>query len=75
MSEDTVFIAMEYLEHGDLNRYLYQPLPEDQVKSIVLQLAEGLVHMHDNGFAHRDLKPLVREPPNTTNNSLMRRHN
>lgn len=58
MSEDTVFIAMEYLEHGDLNRYLYQPLPEDQVKSIVLQLAEGLVHMHDNGFAHRDLKPL-----------------
>ncbi|KAH7023068.1 kinase-like domain-containing protein [Ilyonectria destructans] len=58
MSEHTVFIAMEYFEHGDLNRYLYQPLPEDQVKSIVLQLAEGLVHMHDNGFAHRDLKPL-----------------
>ncbi|KAH8737297.1 kinase-like domain-containing protein [Ilyonectria robusta] len=58
MSEHTVFIAMEYLEHGDLNGYLYQPLPEDQVKTIVLQLVEGLVHMHDNGFAHRDLKPL-----------------
>ncbi|KAF7545871.1 hypothetical protein G7Z17_g8853 [Cylindrodendrum hubeiense] len=65
MSENLVFIAMEHLEHGDLQKYLHQPFPEDQVKEIASQLTEGLVHMHENGFAHRDLKPaniLVHKP-------------
>ncbi|KAH7170890.1 kinase-like domain-containing protein [Dactylonectria macrodidyma] len=57
MSENLVFIAMEHLEHGDLQKYLHQPFPEEQAKEITTQLTEGLTHMHDNGFAHRDLKP------------------
>lgn len=51
---------MEYIEKGDLQGYLTQPLPENEVKQIIFQLLEGLVFMHGNGFAHRDLKPAVR---------------
>ncbi|KPM38063.1 hypothetical protein AK830_g8503 [Neonectria ditissima] len=64
-SENMVFIAMEHLEHGDLQKHLNKPFPEGQVKEIASQLAEGLVYLHDNGFAHRDLKPpniLVHRP-------------
>ncbi|CAM1507760.1 Fc.00g046080.m01.CDS01 [Cosmosporella sp. VM-42] len=55
--EDSVFITMEFLELGDLQRYLTQPLPESEGKQITEQILEGLGFMHDNGFIHRDLKP------------------
>lgn len=57
-----LFIAMEYLENGDLFAYLYQrpPLPETETKEVTYQILEGLGMMHENGFAHRDLKPNVR---------------
>lgn len=51
---------MEYIRHGDLQQYLTQPLAETEAKQIVCQILEGLECMHDNGFAHRDLKPKVR---------------
>ena len=53
---------MEYLENGDLFGYLHQrpPLPETEAKEITYQILEGLGMMHENGFAHRDLKPNVR---------------
>ncbi|KAH7022221.1 kinase-like domain-containing protein [Ilyonectria destructans] len=56
-SANMVFIAMEYLQHGDLQKYLNRSFPEAQVKDIASQLVEGLGYMHDNGFTHRDLKP------------------
>ncbi|CAG9944869.1 unnamed protein product [Clonostachys rosea f. rosea IK726] len=64
-SEHSIFIAMEYMEHGDLQGYLSRPFHEEETKQIIFQLLEGLCFMHDNGFAHRDLKPaniLVSEP-------------
>ncbi|KAH6876349.1 kinase-like domain-containing protein [Thelonectria olida] len=64
-SRNAVFIAMEYLQHGDLQKHLAVAFPEEEAKQIASQLAEGLFFMHDNGFAHRDLKPpniLVRSP-------------
>jgi serine/threonine protein kinase len=54
---------MEYFELGDLKQCLDgidSPLPENQVREIIFQLLEGLSYMHENGFAHRDLKPQVR---------------
>ncbi|KAK7428194.1 hypothetical protein QQZ08_005260 [Neonectria magnoliae] len=65
MSESKVFIAMEHLEYGDLQKHIDQRIPEEQAKDIISQLTEGLMYMHDNGFAHRDLKPgniLVHHP-------------
>lgn len=53
---------MEYLQLGDLQDYLHdqkQPLPEFEAQGIMSQILEGLYLMHDNGFAHRDLKPNV----------------
>ncbi|KAH7000892.1 kinase-like domain-containing protein [Ilyonectria destructans] len=64
-SENMVFIAMEYIEYGDLQNYLNQPFSEAHAKVIASQLVEGLGYMHENGFAHRDLKPkniLVYQP-------------
>ena len=60
--EEKLFIAMEYLQHGDLEQYLSRipPLPEEAAGDITYQILEGLSYMHDNRFAHRDLKPGVR---------------
>ncbi|KAK5988212.1 Serine/threonine-protein kinase RAD53 [Cladobotryum mycophilum] len=54
---DSVFIAMEYLRMGDLQRYLTRPLPESEARQITTQVLEGLGFMHENGFVHRDVKP------------------
>ncbi|CAH0004472.1 unnamed protein product [Clonostachys byssicola] len=56
-SKDSIFIVMEYMEHGDLQNYLGRPFPEAEVQQIVGQLLEGLDFMHASGFIHRDLKP------------------
>ena len=50
---------MEYLEYGDLGRYISQGFREVEVKQITTDLLDALRIMHDEGFAHRDLKPQV----------------
>ncbi|KAL3447146.1 kinase-like domain-containing protein [Aspergillus insuetus] len=56
----SLFIAMEYLELGDLQTYLHRdeqpPLPECEAQDIVYQILYGLREMHENDFVHRDLK-------------------
>jgi serine/threonine protein kinase len=56
-NEHSIFIAMEHIELGDLQRHLTQALPEPEVRQITIQVLEGLSFMHENGFVHRDLKP------------------
>ncbi|KAI1389424.1 kinase-like domain-containing protein [Hypoxylon trugodes] len=58
-ASDTLYIAMEYHENGDLRNYLarHGKLPESQVQDITWQIVQGVLFMHENGFAHRDLKP------------------
>jgi serine/threonine protein kinase len=50
---------MEYLENGDLDRYIPVISTEDEVRQITTDLLDGLRIMHGEGFAHRDLKPQV----------------
>ena len=49
---------MEYFELGDLKSCLSSlpPLREIEAQEIVFQILEALDFMHDNDFAHRDLK-------------------
>ena len=54
---------MEYFPLGELGRHLNTALPEIQAGTIITQLLEGLTFMHDNHFAHRDLKPGVSNQP------------
>ncbi|CUS12981.1 unnamed protein product, partial [Tuber aestivum] len=52
-----LYIAMEYLEKGDLGKHIGEPLPQETVQTITKQLLEGLSIMHKKGITHRDLKP------------------
>lgn len=56
-----LFIAMEYLRLGDLEKNLPASgkLLEAEVKVITKQILDGLHIMHLESFAHRDLKPQV----------------
>ncbi|KAI3327668.1 kinase-like domain-containing protein [Xylariaceae sp. AK1471] len=65
---EALCIALEYCEHGDLRNFIrnHGALPEKQAQDIARQVTEGLLHMHTNGFAHRDLNPaniLIRTCP------------
>ena len=48
---------MEYLENGDLERYITLDLNEEDARSITRQLLEALKVMHGMNWVHRDLKP------------------
>jgi serine/threonine protein kinase len=52
---------MEYLSSGDLYQCLSDKpaLSEREAQDITFQILEGVYWMHDNDFAHRDLKPQV----------------
>jgi serine/threonine protein kinase len=61
-SEEAVFVATEYFEHGDLAAYMenHARLIEDDAAHITAQVLEGLTFVHDLGFAHRNIKLEVR---------------
>jgi serine/threonine protein kinase len=52
---------MEYCRHGDLHQYIHRQgsLPVIEAQQLTHQMLEGLHQMHQNDFAHRDLKPGV----------------
>ncbi|KAI0438913.1 kinase-like domain-containing protein [Xylaria telfairii] len=68
-NENLLCIAMEYCKLGDLAHYLESNgrLTEKDAKIITTQVLVGLNFMHDEGWAHRDLKLsnilITRQPP------------
>ena len=55
---DIPFLVFEYVEGADVGDMIHQRLlsPEDALE-LVKQVADGLVHLHGNGFHHCDIKP------------------
>jgi serine/threonine-protein kinase len=56
--DGVAYIAMEYVE-GDTLKNLMQStqLSVAQIKHVIINVAKGLQHAHDNGVFHRDVKP------------------
>ena len=55
----TPFLALEYVEGTDLQRFVAQagPLPAGSACEYARQAALGLQHAHERGLIHRDIKP------------------
>ena len=53
------YLLMEYLEGENLKNLCvrHDPVLVENVAQILLDMAEGLEHMHSNGFMHLDFKP------------------
>ena len=54
-----LYLLMEYVEASNLKLLYAQhdPVLLENVAQILIDMAEGLEHMHENGFMHLDFKP------------------
>ncbi len=61
--DESVYLAMEYIPLGDLERNVAAKagaIKEPEIRDITVQILEGLKIMHQENFVHRDLKPKVK---------------
>ena len=58
-SKTTPHIIMEFFPGGNLKMRIMrkQEIVKEKARSIIIQAASGLAHMHDKGWVHRDVKP------------------
>ena len=58
--DDELSIVMEHLVGGDMGGAIKsrrgEPLPEEEVWDMLIQLTEGLHHLHERRVLHRDIK-------------------
>jgi serine/threonine protein kinase len=51
------YLAMEYLEGGDVGGWIRRGLTAQEAVSLLRQAAVALSELHHRGFVHRDVKP------------------
>lgn len=53
-----LFFIFEYMEYNlyHIMRNQQRPFLEEEIRIFMSQVLQGLVHMHKNGYFHRDLK-------------------
>ncbi|NXR64958.1 RIPK1 kinase, partial [Rhadina sibilatrix] len=51
-------LVMEYVDRGNMMKVLHNlPLPLSVRGRFVLEITEGMLYLHEQGFVHKDLKP------------------
>jgi Protein kinase domain len=55
----TAYLVMEYEDGDSLQQVVEREgtLDEDRLKGVLMPVLDGLEHVHDAGFLHRDIKP------------------
>ncbi len=56
-TDSHLYIAMEYLNGGDLKQKIKSRLSQEETINIITKLSEALAYAHSKGFIHRDIKP------------------
>ncbi|KAL7470171.1 hypothetical protein ACHAXS_010413 [Conticribra weissflogii] len=56
---DSIYFLTEFAQGGDLGHYMAKVgvIPHEQCKFFCANIVLGLLHLHEKGFVHRDLKP------------------
>ncbi|MFW6093104.1 MAG: protein kinase domain-containing protein [Pseudomonadota bacterium] len=54
---DGVYLVMEYVRGGDLNKRLERGMTVEALIGVVTAIASALDYAHGRGFVHRDIKP------------------
>jgi serine/threonine protein kinase len=48
---------MEFANAGDISTFFNKPQAPDITRQIILDILHGVAYLHENGIAHRDMKP------------------
>ena len=56
-TDSHLYIAMEFLQGGDLKQKIKTGLSQEETINIITKLSEALAYAHSKGFIHRDIKP------------------
>ncbi|MBY0529275.1 MAG: protein kinase [Rhabdochlamydiaceae bacterium] len=57
VEEDRIAYLEEYMPFGDLTCLMDQPIEQNVISSLALQMAETCAALHEQGYVSRDIKP------------------
>lgn len=57
VSDNTLYISMEYVQGGDLKHRMELPISADEALEYLGKVASALAEAHRRGIVHRDVKP------------------